>query len=143
MVDLSSVSGFGTTPSELDCVYDIAGEELASPEPVQFAEGIKAEITSDGLLQFSFPAPRDVTEVKLKTDESVELVIIPVYQDDKQGSPTPLRSSPAEQISTPLVQVNVKKVLIKKADGSSLVPTDITTLEVIACRHGKCGTLHF
>ena len=125
-----------TTTTPEDCIYDVTPEELAKDEPVTYEEGVTADLTPDGTLEFEFPEPRDLTDVKVQAPEDTELVVVPVYEDGTKGKPTPLNSKPEEPEDNPVDEPKVVKVIIKKPDDTPLTPDDITNIEVIACKHG-------
>ena len=125
-----------TTTPPMDCIYDVTPEELEKDEPVVFADGITADLTPEGTIVYEFPEPRDVIEVNVQAPDGTDLVVVPVFDDGKEGKPTTVNSKPDEPITTPVNEKDVKKVIIKKPDDSPLTPTDITVVEVNACAEG-------
>ena len=53
----------------VDCIYKVTKKDLAQEEPVKPFDGVKAELTPEGKLEFIFeePTPRDVSQIILKS----------------------------------------------------------------------------
>ena len=104
---------------------------------MQYTEGVTSDLTPEGTVEFDFPEPRDLTDLKVQAPEGTDLVLVPVYDDGTEGTPIPLDSNPDTKFDNPVDEKEVVKVIIKNADDTPLSPTDITSIEVIACLHGK------
>ena len=134
----SSAQSVITTTAPLDCMYDVTPEELFTDEPIQYNDDVMAALTPEGAIKFTFPVPRDLSNVKLQAPDGVDLVVIPIYEDGTEGKPITLSSSPDNEISNPIqLPRKIIGVLIRRKDDNPIKPEDFTSLEVTACGYGK------
>ncbi len=127
-----------TTTTPLDCIYDVTPEELAKDEPVKYGDGITADITPKGALEYNFPTPRPVSEITIQTkDKDKPLEVIFLLDDGSTTEPVPLDTSSDQPVKNDIPdQPNVVKAIIKTPDDSPLKPEDVPFAEVIACKEG-------
>lgn len=124
-------------PSTTDCVYKLTTDDLSNEEAKEFTENVKGQLDTDGTIVFDFDdKPRDITELSVTANEDVELVLVAV-SDEGEQSPQDVQTSKGTSESTEFAVANVKKVIIKRKDGSELNPDDIASVEVVACLHLK------
>ena len=106
---------------------------------MQFTEGVTADLTPEGTLEYNFPEPRPVSEIIVQTkkdDQPLEVVFI--LEDGTETSPSDLDTSSDEPVKNDIPdQPGVVKVIIKTPDDTPLIPEDIISLEVIACKEGN------
>ncbi len=126
-----------TTTPPVDCIYDVTPEELIPDKPIEYDEGVTAELTPEGTVVFTFPEPRKLTEVTLQAPDGTKLEVVPVREDGTEGQPKDLKSSPDKPKSTKLKESDVTKVIVRAKDGNPVTPADIVALEVTACKEGK------
>ncbi len=109
-------------------------EDLSKPETTEFDDGVKAKLTPDGEIKYTFPEPRDLTDVKLQADtEDTPLEAVP-YTATGPKDPIPLTGGDDEPESNPTNVPDVIAVVIRTTDGSDISPEDIPSIEVETCK---------
>ncbi len=117
------------TPSE-DCIYDLIPEDLAGT--VEYEDNVKVKLVNDQI-ELLFPDLRDLTNILLQAPENgPELLVVPVTDEGPQEG-MPLESSPDEPLNNPIFAADVLQIIIKRADGTPLQPSDIIFIEFVAC----------
>ncbi len=106
---------------------------------MEFGEDITADITPEGTLEFNFPEPRPVSEIKVQTKDGKPVEVVFKLEDGSVRGPKPLDSKPDEPVSNDITpdQPGVTTVVIKFPDGTPLTPEDVIFVEVDACKEGE------
>lgn len=123
------------TTSAISCIYEVNKENLKPNEPLKFAEGVIATLTDKGTVEFTFPYPRKLSDIKLQAAKQLEAIITSVDGETTKTSLLPSTDQPTHN-DIPNGQ-NVIKVEIKSTSDVHLKPEDITLIEIVACVEGK------
>ncbi len=126
-----------TPPAVFECLHRVTSEDLESNKPVTFPDATKVQLLPRGVVKFTFPEPRDLSEVIVKVPADVELELVPVKEDGTKLPPVKVDVESEDTIKTALSEKNVKEVFIRKTDKTPLKPSDFTAIDIIACKAGK------
>ncbi len=127
-----------TTTGPTDCEYVVTADTL-SDLPLTFADGTVIELTPDGGLKFTFPEPRDITDINLQSPLGApSLEALPETTDGALPEESPLEGSPGTPTTNIINTADVTSVTVRRDDGGEIQPEDFTSLEVIACEESKC-----
>ncbi len=106
--------------------------------PETFEDGTTAELTPDGGIKFTFPEPRDITDVNLQSPaDAPGLEVVTESTEGDLGEASPIYGTPGTPLTNPINTEDVISVTIRRTDGDEVQPSDITSLEVIACEESK------
>ncbi len=124
-----------TLPS--DCEYDIT-PELFDLLPKTYGDDTVVELTPDGGIKFTFPEPRDVTEIILQSpDGAPALEAVPETEESAPAEESPLDADTETPFSNPINEQDVTSITIRRTDSEPIEPEDVTILTVVACEEGK------
>ena len=122
------------TTAKPDCLYDLIPDVLDKDTPYTFVDGTTAELTDNGGIKYTFPEPRDVTEVTLQALDTTDNVVI--VAETLEGVPpeeTPVDGLVNQPMVNPVYLPDVISVTIKRDDDSPFENGDIIALTIEAC----------
>lgn len=123
-----------------DCLYEATKPALEKPQPAEVGQGVTADVTPTGVLEFRFKSPRTVTDIKIQTTSPMPLQAQFIGVEDVVSSPTPIVSGNSQPQDNPVDSTNVLVVRITRPDGQKVTPGDIVTVTVEACLPRKRNT---